>query len=185
VAKAFALSVMARDRVGIVAGLTEAVLQFDGNIDALSQTVLEGYFTLIGMVSFAEDVDAAALLEAVKAEGSVGELEVTVKERVEGAGHAPPAHNDTFVLTVSGPDQSGIIHRMTEFLADRQINIDDLYAFLDGDEFRLMAELEVPPDRALDRLLVDMESLWREQNIRVSLHHKAIFMATTDVGFGL
>jgi len=176
---------MARDRVGIIAGVTEAVLQFEGNIDALSQTVLEGYFTIIVMVSFDKDVDADALLEVVKAEGSVGELEVTVKERTEGAGHVAPAHNDTFVLTVSGPDQPGIIHRITGFLADRQINIEDLYAFLDAGEFRLMAELEVPPDRALDRLLVDMESLWCGQGVSVSLQHKAIFMATTDVGFSL
>jgi len=182
-AKAFVLSVMARDRVGIIAGLTEAVLQFKGNIDALSQTVLEGYFTIIVMVSFDTDVDADALLEVVKAEGSIGELEVTVKERIDDADHLAPAHNDTFVLTVSGPDQPGIIHRITGFLADRQINIDDLYAFLKADEFRLMAELEVPPDRALDRLLVDIESLWCGQDVSVSLQHKAIFVATTDVGF--
>ena len=50
---AYVLNVMTDDHPGIVAAVTRAVNQRGGNIDACSQTVVEGYFTLIMVISFA------------------------------------------------------------------------------------------------------------------------------------
>ena len=106
----YVLTVMSRDRVGIVSGMTEAIVELDGNIDAISQTVMRGYFTIILTVHFDADVPAERLAEAVRESGSAGELEVSVKERTAGPPRPVVADAERFILTVSGRDRPGIIH---------------------------------------------------------------------------
>jgi predicted amino acid-binding ACT domain protein len=48
---AYVLNVMSDDHPGIVSAVSTAVAHLGGNIDAASQTVLGGYFTLIMVVS--------------------------------------------------------------------------------------------------------------------------------------
>jgi predicted amino acid-binding ACT domain protein len=143
----YVIPVMSLDRVGIVAGLTEAVMELNGSIDAISQTVLQGYFTIIVAARFDEEVAPEALVAAVRAKGAPGELEVSVQARrpVEARPVVPDAQR--FILTVSGPDRKGVIHRISSYLASRSINVEDLYAYRDGPRFVLLAQVQVPPDK--------------------------------------
>jgi glycine cleavage system transcriptional repressor len=179
----FVISVMSLDRVGIVAGLTEAVLELGGNIDAISQTVLKGYFTIIVTAHFDEEADAGALAAAVRARGAQGELEVSVQPRrkLEPRPVVPDAQR--FILTVSGPDRKGVIHRISSYLASRSINVEDLYAYREGERFVLLAQVEVPPGQELERLQMDVASLWAPGDMEVTLQHENIFLATNNVDF--
>jgi len=181
--KDFVLTVMSLDRVGIVAGVAEAVTGLGGNIDAISQTVMQGYFTIIVTVRFDGDLDPAALRDAVRASGAPGELEVSVKERavLEAPGVVPDA--DRFILSITGPDQRGIIHRICAYLVSRGINIEDLYAYAQDSKFLLIAQLQVPPGLEVERLQMDVASLWPGEQMRVSLQHENIFLATNQVDF--
>lgn len=62
---AYVLNVMADDRPGIVSAVSRAVADAGGNIDACSQTVLSGYFTLIMIVSFPVPVAEKEFLETL------------------------------------------------------------------------------------------------------------------------
>lgn len=179
----FVLSVMALDRVGIVAGLTEAVVELGGNIDAISQTVLRGYFTIILTVQMDEEMEPAKLQEAVRAKGGPGELEVSVKERRVLEPGPVVEEPERFILTVSGPDRKGVIHRITTYLASRNINLEDLYAYREGERFVLIAQLQVPVGLEVERLQMDVESLWEAGEMEVTLQHENIFLATNHVDF--
>jgi glycine cleavage system transcriptional repressor len=181
--KRYVLSVMARDRVGIVSDLTGAVAVLGGNIDAISQTVMRGYFTIIVAVDFSDDVAADELAQAVRAAGATGELEVSVKERQPPPPRPIVEGGQGFVLTIFGPDRKGVIRRVTDYLASRNVNIEDLYAYVEGGVFRLVAELRVPEGLEVERLQMDVGSLWPEGDIRVTLQHENVFLATNDVGF--
>ncbi len=181
--KDYVISVMSLDRVGIVAGLTEAVLELGGNIDAISQTVLVGYFTIIVAAHFEEAVEPGALSAAVRSRGSAGELEVSVQERRQAAPAAVVPGAQRFILTVSGPDRRGVIHRISSYLASRSINVEDLYAYRDGPRFVLLAQVQVPPDQELERLQMDVASLWAAGDMEVTLQHENIFLATNNIDF--
>jgi predicted amino acid-binding ACT domain protein len=179
----YVLSVMARDRVGIVAALTAAIAELDGNIDAMSQTVLRGYFTIIVTVRFSSDVSAGTLAQAVCAKGGPGELAVSVKAR-EAAGPAAARHgSERFVLTITGEDRKGIMHRVTSFLASRDVNIEDLYAYVEGEGFRFIGQLEVPGGVDVERLQMELSGLWPPGEMQVSLQHENVFLATNHVDF--
>jgi len=179
----FVLTVMSLDRVGIVAGVAQAITGLGGNIDAISQTVMQGYFTIIVTIHFETELDAETLRDAVQKKGAPGELEVSVKERTAIEPAPVVAEAERFILTVSGPDRRGIIHRICAYLASRSINIEDLYAYTEDSTFLLIAQLQVPPGLEVERLQVDVESLWRSEQMRVSLQHENIFLATNKVDF--
>jgi predicted amino acid-binding ACT domain protein len=96
---------------------------------------------------------------------------------------AAPRGSDAFVLTITGPDQKGIIRKITSFLAARSVNIADLWATASGGQFMLTAQLEVPPDCELQSLSLDIESLWPGHGMRVTIQHENIFLATNNVDF--
>ncbi len=182
-ARDFVVSVMSVDRVGIVAETADAIAQMDGSIDAISQTVMQGYFTIILTVRFAQDVDAGALASAVRSRGAEGELEVLVKQRGAPAPAAVVPGAERFILTVSGRDRKGVIQRISSHLATRGVNIEDLYACSEGATFLLIAQLQVPPGLEVERLQLDVESLWPQDALRVSLQHEDVFIATNDIDF--
>jgi glycine cleavage system transcriptional repressor len=182
-AKDVVLSVMALDRVGIVAGLTGAIVDLGGNIDAMSQTVMRGYFTIIMTVHFDQDVTADAVIAEVKRRGRGGELEVSVKERRVLQPGPVVAQGQRFILTIVGPDRKGVMNRVTSHLASRNINIEDLYAWAEGAGFQLIAQLQVPQELDVERLQMDVGSLWPPGEMKVSLQHENVFLATNEVEF--
>lgn len=179
----FVLTVMSLDRVGIVAGMAGAIAELGGNIEAISQTVLQGYFTIIVTVRFEQELAAEELARAVRQSGARGELEVSVKPRE--VSEPRPVVNDAqrLILTISGPDRKGIIQRVCSYLATRGINVEDLYAYSEGKGFLLIAQLQAPPDLEVERVQIDVQSLWEEGLMRVSLQHENIFLATNQVDF--
>jgi len=181
--KDFVINVMSVDRVGIISSVSEAVLELDGNIEDLSQTVLRGYFTIIITAHFARDVEPARLAAAISDRGASGELGVLIKQRDRQGARPVVADAERFILTITGPDRKGIIHRISSYLSSRNINIEDLYATADKESFLLIAQLQVPPGADMERLQMDVQDLWPEFDVRVSLQHENIFLATSHVDF--
>jgi predicted amino acid-binding ACT domain protein len=64
---AYVLNVVSDDHPGIVAAVGGAIIDRSGNIDACSQTVLEGFFTLIMIVSFPQPMEPQHLDEEIAA----------------------------------------------------------------------------------------------------------------------
>jgi glycine cleavage system transcriptional repressor len=177
---AYVLSVMSDDHPGIVAAVGQAVAGRNGNIDACSQTVLEGFFTLIMIVSFPEPIGPDALTAAIRGEDS--DFQVVVRP------FAPPApiggETERFVVTAFGTDQPGAILRFSRYLAGKDINIIDLYGDRKGDEFVLISQVEVPKRLDLHMLQADLEEMGRERGFTARVQHENIFVATNQLRMG-
>ncbi|HID78551.1 MAG TPA: hypothetical protein EYP56_21490 [Planctomycetaceae bacterium] len=178
---AYVLNVMSDDHPGIVAAVTGAVESLGGNIDACSQTVLRGYFTLIMIVSVPEQMDAGQLVERVRCSGASGsEFQVLARRWFppEETVHGPV---DRFVITAFGRDQPGIVRRFSQYLAGKDINIVDLYGDRSGDEFVLIGQLEVPTCWDIRMLQADLEQMGAELGFTVKLQHENVFVATNQL----
>jgi glycine cleavage system transcriptional repressor len=177
----YVLNVLADDRPGIVAAVGKAVGGMGGNIDAISQTVLSGYFTLIMLVSFPEAHHAGRLAEAVRdpATGVEG-LQVMVRP-MELPDLAPAESGDRFVITAVGEDKPGIVLRFSQYLAGKDINIIDLFGDLRGGEFVLISQVQIPGRWEISMLQSDLEEMGREEGFAVRLQHENIFVATNQL----
>ena len=177
---AYVLNVMSDDHPGIVSAVSTAVRQLGGNIDAASQTVLGGYFTLIMVVSLPEAVAPEALAERVRGPESSG-LQVLAR-RLTTADLAPPVqHGERFVMTAFGKDKPGIISRFSQYLAGKDVNISDLSWTRSQADFVMIAELEIPPPVEFHVVQADLEEIGREDGFTVKLQHENVFVATNQL----
>jgi glycine cleavage system transcriptional repressor len=140
-----AVTAIGRDRPGIVAAITGALLDFEGNVDDSQMSILHGQFAVMLIVSVPEGADLesiSAKLEEVGREFELGGITVSpVSELDRGAG---PTH----VLTVYGADRPGIVHDVAALLAGQDVNITDLRTRRTGEAdaplYTMMMEVSVP-----------------------------------------
>ena len=179
---AFVLNVMADDRPGIIAAVSGVFAALGGNIDACSQTVLSGYFTQILVVSFPQPVGAQDLADRIrKAAPPGGALEVAARPYVAPVVPVGRETGERFVITALGKDKPGIIHRFSQYLAGKDINVVDLYWDCAGEDFVLTAQVEIPKRWEITMLQADLDEMGREEGFNVRLQHENIFVATNQL----
>ena len=70
------VSVIGKDKKGIIAGVTDILFKMDINVADITQTVMQDYFTMIMLVELDDGVDFSAVKESLAKKGE--ELGVTV-----------------------------------------------------------------------------------------------------------
>jgi glycine cleavage system transcriptional repressor len=178
----YVLNVMSDDHPGIVAAVTGVVESLGGNIDACSQTVLGGYFTLIMIVSLPQSIEAEKLVELVQqSEASGSSLQVLARPVRPEAFHADQEAIDRFVITAFGPDRPGIVRRFSQYLAGKDINIVDLFGDRKGTDFVLIGQVQVPVHWDIRMMQADLEEMGQELGFTVKLQHENVFVATNQL----
>ena len=178
----YVLNLMSSDHPGIVAAVTGAVESLDGNIDACSQTVLGGYFTLIMIVSLPERIEPEQLAARVRDAGSSAEaFQVVARPARLDAENAAREACERFVITAFGRDRPGVVRSFSQYLAAKDINIVDLYGDIRGDDFVLIGQVEVPVHWDIRLMQADLEQMGLELGFTVKLQHENIFVATNQL----
>ncbi len=126
----FALTAIGRDRPGIVAAISEALLELQGNIEDSQMSILRGHFAVMMIVKLPEAVDAGDLERRLQRVRQELELEAIAVNRVDDLGVA--AGRPSHVITVYGADHPGIVHAVSAALAERGVNITGLETRLAG-----------------------------------------------------
>lgn len=72
------LSVLGKDRKGVVAAISTALYECDANIDDISQTILDSIFSMTMMVTIAEE-NFNTLQERLQAEGDKLGMQVVLQ----------------------------------------------------------------------------------------------------------
>ena len=178
----YVLNVMSDDHPGIVAAVSDAVEGLGGNIDSCSQTVLGGHFTLIMIVSLPDPVGADELASRVRNAEAMGtRYQVTARPALPPETLKPTEKVDRFVITAFGADQPGIVRRFSQYLADKDVNIVDLYGDRSGGEFVLIGQLEIPTRWDIRMLQADLEQMGEDLGFTVKLQHENVFVATNQL----
>ena len=179
---AYVLTVLSSDRPGIVSAVSSTVARLGGNIDACSQTVLSGYFTLITVVSFPKPVQTDSLAAEVRCPAEAGaDLQVLAVPFDAALPRTPPSAAQAFVITAFGKDKPGVVHRFSQYLAGKDINIVDLYGHCSGEEFVLISQVEIPDRWDIAMLQADLEEMGRDEGFTVRLQHENVFVATNQL----
>lgn len=168
------VTIMGRDRPGIVSSLADCAQRFGANWAASRMARAAGEFA--GMVQF--DVpreNADKLAESLRGLESGG-LQVVIAK----SGAAPvPASMRAFDLELVGDDQIGIVSRLTRMLAQRGVSIENLHTEIVGGgsgkpTFRIGAHLLVPAAISGDALRQELEGLASEMAVDIGLGERAV-----------
>ena len=167
---ALTLTLIGRDRPGLVRSLSERVAAAGGNWLESRMARLAGQFAGILLVDVPEAGVArlVADLQALEAEG----LHATVER---GLGDEAPAPYQTLVLELVGQDHPGIVREIAQALASRRVNIEELTtrvvsASFSGERmFEAEARLRVPADLSAADLRDTLEVLANELMVDIRL----------------
>ena len=73
------ITVVGKDRTGIVAGVSSKIAELVLNIDDISQTVLDEFFTMMAVVSSDEKKDFTVLREEFEAFGKTLNIKINIQ----------------------------------------------------------------------------------------------------------
>ena len=171
----FALTIIGRDRPGIVSQVTEILYTLGFNIADSSCSILGGQFSMILIISNPEISskeefsDKFAVLEE-------SNLSVFIRTLKPGGEQRPELKGDLCMISVYGSDKPGIVYQVAKELGDRQINITDLNTKLIGAESRpvyvMMIEALLPEGLEIEE--VETWLVEKKQKLQVDISVRSL-----------
>lgn len=195
----FLVTTVLPDRVGILRDVTGALFARGANFTDLRQSVVGGIFTLSAIAEFEAPADPAALAAAVRA--ALPDADACVDVRpcapaaapraaaprvgivVERTGAAASGAGGRYVVSVTGPDSPGRIHRIAKVFAAHGANVEDWrHDLSDPARTLTIGVVTVPASADLAALRAALEAELAPLGLSTSLLHENIFRATNEVG---
>jgi len=168
----YALTIIGRDRPGIVSATAEILFKLGCNVADSSSTILGGQFAMILILSHPEIAELDTISSAF-AGLEQQELSVFVRALKPGGEQRPELPGELCMISVYGSDKPGIVYRVTQVLSDNNINIIDLNTTLVGSAERpvyvMMCESLLPDNMDSDDLKELMQKLQQELSVDISV----------------
>src|SRR6056297_3515161 len=131
----FALTIIGRDRPGIVSQVTEILYRLGCNIADSSCSILGGQFAMILIIAHPDFTDRESFGQAFSPLEE-SNLSVFLRTLKPGGEKQPHLEGELCMISVYGADKPGIVYRVAKELGDRSVNITDLNTKLVGREDR-------------------------------------------------
>jgi glycine cleavage system regulatory protein len=163
------VTVIGKDRPGLVESVSAIVEAHGGSWVESRMSRLAGQFAGILRVSV-HAAEADALSEALEGLRSGG-LRLVIERGVEET--AEDGH--VILLELVGGDRPGIVHKISEALAARGVNVDELNTECEGAPwsgetlFKAMAKLRAPRGLDLDQLRESLEAIAGDLMVDISI----------------
>jgi glycine cleavage system transcriptional repressor len=168
----FALTIIGRDRPGIVSQVTEILYRLGCNIADSSCSILGGQFAMILIISHPDRTDRESFGDAFAPLEESG-LSVFLRTLKPGGEKHPKMEGEICMISVYGSDKPGIVYRVTRELGERRVNITDLNTKLVGSEERpvyvMMIEALLPPGVSEEEIAGIMNGLKEELQVDISV----------------
>lgn len=173
---------MTRDRVGIVADVTAALQRLDGNLADLSQSVLRGYFTMIVLASFPDEITEERIRCTFETISEDDPFEVGVRAVSAPLPEEPATSANRYVLTVTGPDRIGFVAAVSRELLRWNVNIVDIASTVREGRYFMFLLLDRPEHLAMGDFRAGLDAATAPLGASYQLQHDDIFRATNEIG---
>ena len=176
------ISVMSKDRPGIIADVTGAIYELEGDLADLNQSVLCGYLTMILIATFNSSItpeDVIAKLSHTKSEIKFDAIVKKIDTPIEILKARMP--EKTYILTAQGKNKSGLVYGMSSFCYERDINIMDLVTTLADDQYTMILQLDLSHIASIKDVRDDLAEYADKTGLRVVLQHNDIFRVTNEI----
>jgi predicted amino acid-binding ACT domain protein len=180
----FVISIISRDRIGIIYEVSKAISELGGNIADVRQSVLCGYFTMILLASFSPNVTQRSIERKLAEADSHSEsaIEAVVKKADENAiTSGTSAPENAYVLTATGHDRVGFVALMTSFCVRHNINILDLSTTTSDGAYVMILVIDLNHCASASDVRLDLQKFSQENNIKAVLQHYDIFRALHEI----
>ena len=180
--KQMIISVMCKDRPGVISDITGAIYKLDGDLADLNQSVLCGYLTMILLATFDKDVTPEDIQAEISHIKTPDKFEVSIKvmdEEVDMSKFRLP--EETFIMTVQGKNKSGLVYSVSSFCYRHNININDLDTTLRKDQYNMVLPHDLSKVESISDVQDELAAFSRETGLTVMMQHNDIFKATNEI----
>ena len=181
------ISVMGGDQPGIIANVAKVIQHHNGNVENLSQTLLDTVFGALLMVSLAEDDSAEKLQQDLEQACEAMQLYIHVhpwtEETAEWHQHKPDIQ--PYIITAIGPDKQGLVSEISAELFKHGVNITNIQAIFKGGknpmDNLMVFEVDVPRAAVMDQLRDALTAIATRLDLEISVQHRKIFESVSNI----
>ncbi len=169
------LTVIGKDRPGIIARVTGVLFRFGCNLEDISMTILEGEFAMMLIFVMKSRRQKETILKALTPLEKAWRMSFFWKNlpRKLKRGEVHPKKTESFIVTAIGKDQTGIVHKVSRALSGFHLNITDLNSRILGHGrkvlYAMALEVDIPKDFSLEALDRALEKLRRKLQIEIKI----------------
>ncbi|GAB4149535.1 MAG: hypothetical protein Tsb009_23860 [Planctomycetaceae bacterium] len=160
-AKQYVMTLTAANRVGILAAVSNAIAELGGDVQEVSVTVMQGFFTIILCADFPDHRESRVIIDHIHDIGRPYELEVCLKDpATQGVETDSETPRTRHFLKVQGKNQPGMMRQIAAILAQEDVDIADFYAHRKEDgRFEMSLEICVPQGVSTNGLIEGIETI--------------------------
>ncbi len=180
------ISIIGRDRPGIIANVSKVLYLNNCNIEELTQTAIKGQFAMILIATPLKKEVISELRHNLQ--DLATDLDLNINLRLLRRSELAPfstVETEPFVLTVRGEDKPGLVYGITEVLAEHGINITNLDAQTaqigEKREYIQFYEVDIPQNLDYRVIQEKLRRRGEEMGVIVDLQHKNIFQAINRI----
>ncbi len=181
--KQMIISVMSKDRTGIIADITGAIFELGGDLADLNQSVLCGYLTMILFASFDEEISAGQVIDRINEIDSPTALDVVAREVEDIARTDTGLPQKTYIMTSQGANRKGLVYGISSFCYHNDINILDLATTIQGDTYTMVLQLDLSRVASIADLRAALQNYARQNDLQIILQHHDLFKVTNEIPF--
>ncbi len=162
----YSLAFISPDKTGIVASVSKVLYDNGFNIDDSSSIYISGIFSMILVVSHKNELTVTEISTLFKDTGYKPQVNQIPEIDTITIG-------DSYSVSVYGADKAGIVYKITNFLAEQNINIVELQTKVvgkDSDEIYVMILEIVVPTNICDSWEQKLLSVAKEINIDIKIN---------------
>jgi glycine cleavage system transcriptional repressor len=166
------ITAVGADRPGMAHAVASVLVETGCNIEDTTMTRLSGEFAMILIVSPAAGVTPEELAARLAPLEDSHGLYINCKSFDEKEDSAAAQIGERWVLSVYGPERSGLVAGITGVLASQNVNITDVQTRVTsgGALYVMIFELELPAGQSADELKIALETTSQEIGVQSSLH---------------
>jgi glycine cleavage system transcriptional repressor len=181
-----AVSVVGRDRPGIIANVSGVLYQNRCSIEELSQTAIRGQFAMILTASVGEGVSVRNVKSDFAELAKDLDLDINLRQlKPEDMIPFQAGETEPFIIIVRGEDRPGLVYGIAEVLAERGINITNLAARValvsQKSEYMQVFEVDIPKEVDYGLIQEKLRQRGQEMGVSVDLQHRDIFRAINQI----
>ncbi len=167
----YALTVIGRDKVGIVASVAEVLYEKGISIEDSVSTLLGDQFTMTLIVSSEKNYGVLEIKKAFAKARRDLELSVSLR-RIEKEEAKTREPENLYSVSVYGEDRVGIVYFVSKAFAENSINILDLRTRLTKSEtpmYVMIMEVDLPQDMSENELKKILDDACKKINVDYSV----------------
>lgn len=181
------ISVLGSDQPGIMAKVADVIKTRNGNIENLSQTLLNTVFGALLLVDLPPQDNARDLQQALETACQDMSLFIRVHPWQETISdwHQHKPEVQPYIVTAIGPDRQGLVAEIAAELFKHGVNITHIQAIFKGGknpmDNLMVFEVDVPRSTVMNDLRDALSAIAERLDLEISVQHRKIFESVSNI----